>query len=569
MVKLPLVGRVMSLVRKAPAKRASVPREERMRHVFDHAPIGIAFTAPDGHWLQVNDRFRQIVGYSREELSRITFHSITHPEDARREAAHLRKLIAGEEESFRLEKRTIDKRGRYRTVDIHVSLARNADGGADFFVYLVEEVKDTKPAHREVSSNILDDLDDVAIIHTDPRGHIAGWNRGAQKIFGYERCEVIGKHRRVLYRDADSFNGSPTNQLSSAASGRLEIEDWRVTKDGRQLWVRTALTPLGSDDGEPQGYVEVVTAPQGVASIDTKALIEEMRAELEKRRRTEEALRDALTDLRVTAEETMKELKIMTSALRSEIERRKAVEIQLRDANERLAAIPPPAEETPEDIVVASEVPLHEWSEIDGSPLDLVRRIAAEHNSGALVVTSGDRQIQLFFENGRIFSCASNDPELFLAKRLVDAGVIDSESRRRALDIQQETQLALGRILLILGAITEEQLVLAMRQKVEAEIAHLQTWTDARWTFVGGEVPSLKLVPLRLSVEEVLRPRPTLFASPKTKKVHLETCIGIRRVARESRIEFASLHDAVARGFEQCRICMRRGVASVETAARG
>ena len=464
---------------------------------------------------------------------------------------------------------TIDKRGHYRTIDIQVSLARNAEGGADFFVYLVDEVKETKPALQEISSTILDDIDEVAIIHTDPRGHIVGWNRGAQRIFGYERSEVIGKHRRVLYRDTDSFNGMPTNQLSSAASGRLEMDDWRVTKDGRQLWVRTALAPFGSEAGEPQGYVEVVTAPHGAGSIDTKKLVEEMRAELEKRGRSEEALRDALTDLRATAEETMNELKIMTNALRSEIERRKAAEIQLRDANERLAAIPPPAEERHEDIVVATELPRHEWSEMEGSPLDLVRRIAAEHDSGALVVTSGDRQIQLFFENGRIFSCASNDPELFLAKRLVDAGVIDSESRRRALEIQQETQLALGRILLILDAITEEQLVLAMRQKVEAEMARLQTWTDARWTFVEGEVPSLKLVPLRLSVEEVLRPRPALFASPKTKKVHLETCIGIRRVARESRIEFASLHDAVARGFEQCRICMRRGLASLEIAARG
>ncbi len=562
MVKLPIVGRVMSLVRKAPSKRTSAPREERMRRVFDHAPIGIAFAAPDGHWLQVNDRFRQIVGYSREELARITFHSITHPDDARREAAHLRKLIAGEEESFRLEKRTIDKRGRYRTIDIQVSLARNAQGEADFFVYLVDEVKDRKPAHGEISSNILDDIDEVAVIHTDPRGHIVGWNRGAQKIFGYERSEVVGKHRRVLYRDADSFNGSPTNQLSSAASGRLEIEDWRVTKDGRQLWVRTALTPFGAEAGEPQGYVEVVTAPHGAGSIDMKTMIEEMRAELEKRRRIEEALRDALTDIRGTAEETMNELKIMTTALRSEIERRKAVEIQLRDANERLAAIPPPAEEPQEDIVVATEVPPHEWSDMEGAPMDLVRRIAADHGTGALIITSGAREKQLFFENGRIFSCASNDPEQFLAKRLVDAGVIDGQSRRRALDIQQETQLPLGRILLILGAITEEQLVLAMRQKVEAEIAQLQTWTDARWTFVEGEVPSLKLVPLRLSVEELLRPRPILFASPKTKKVHLETCIGIRRVARESRIEFASLHDAVAQGFEQCRICMRRGVAS-------
>src|ERR1051325_10141900 len=88
MVKLPIVGHVMSLVRRPAqkaARGAASSRDERLRVGFDRAPIGTASAAPDGHWLQVNEHFRSLIGYTREEPSRISLHSITHPEDAKRE----------------------------------------------------------------------------------------------------------------------------------------------------------------------------------------------------------------------------------------------------------------------------------------------------------------------------------------------------------------------------------------------------------------------------------------------------------------------------------------------------
>src|SRR5205085_5575247 len=91
MVRLPIVDQMISLVRK-PARGGGKPpapnvREDRLRGGFDQAPVGLAYVAPDGHWLQYNERFRDTVGYTREQLGRISFNDLTHPDDAKKELA--------------------------------------------------------------------------------------------------------------------------------------------------------------------------------------------------------------------------------------------------------------------------------------------------------------------------------------------------------------------------------------------------------------------------------------------------------------------------------------------------
>jgi PAS domain S-box-containing protein len=66
------------------------------RRLFEHAPVGIALVSIDGGWLQYNERFRQLVGYTREQLARMTFTDLTHPEDAKCEVTLMRRMLGGE-----------------------------------------------------------------------------------------------------------------------------------------------------------------------------------------------------------------------------------------------------------------------------------------------------------------------------------------------------------------------------------------------------------------------------------------------------------------------------------------
>src|SRR6202044_1081078 len=55
--------------------------EDLFAGAFEHAPIGLALTSPDGRWLKVNRALCDLVGYSESELLARTFRDITHPDD--------------------------------------------------------------------------------------------------------------------------------------------------------------------------------------------------------------------------------------------------------------------------------------------------------------------------------------------------------------------------------------------------------------------------------------------------------------------------------------------------------
>ncbi len=323
------------------------------------------------------------------------------------------------------------------------------------------------------------------------------------------------------------------------------MNDWRVRADGQHIWVRCAIAPFES--GTTRGFVETITA---VTDVDTTPL----KTELEKRKRTEESLREAFDDLRRSSEETMTELRIMTGALRDEIDRRKAAEDELRRLSEELAAVPVAIEagEEEEEVSVAAP-PARKWIPIDGSSFEeVLRACAAQHRTGTLLVANDGREKEIFFDAGRLFSCASNDPEKFLAERLVASGVISEDQRQKAVEIKRASQLALERILLILGAVDESQLVAVMREKLALEIDELLTWREGRYVFVDGEAPSLQLVPLRIDVEALLAPAVVYIASSKSGKVHQATCLSAKRISGAARLEVRT-----TAGFERCRQCFR------------
>jgi PAS domain S-box-containing protein len=622
MVKLPTVDQVISLVRKPGGPPvAGGHREARIREAFEHAPVGIALVSIDGAWLHYNERFRQLVGYTREQLARMTFTDLTHPDDAKREAALMKRMLGGDTRSYRIEKRIIEKKGKYREVEVVCAIAGSDEGGP-FLVYVADErVRNAQgqarsPAHNaeELILAVVDQLTDFAVIRTDDKGFIAGWNAGAERILGYKRDEVVGRPRRMLYRDHEHWAGRSTQQLQEATeSGRLDLEDWRVAKDGRHLWVRTSLTPV-KIDGTVKGFVEVIRAPEGPAESqkETKQTLDLLRAEVRKRQQTEEALRSAIEELRVSGEQVMDELKIMTDALRKELERRKRAEEELRAIHERVAravVTPPAAAES--EIVSTSVPPQRKWkSHGDATPTELLVKHTSQQRTGRLVIASGSREKELFIEKGKIISCSSNDPALFLAQRLISSGLITEEQRQKALEIRRETQLALGRILIILGALTENQLHDAMRQKAEEEIAELSTWREAKYVFVEEEIPTLQLVPLRLDVAELIvhqldhRDERQVVSLPsidvasivdevvsdlviddiassadeithnieaiasnaeiliasvsgKTKRFHRASCATAKRFADETRVVFMSADDAIAAGYDACRLCFR------------
>jgi PAS domain S-box-containing protein len=123
--------------------------EERFRATFEHAAIGAAQVGIDGRWLRVNRRLAEIVGYEPDELLETTFQDITHPDDLEGDLAQVRRLLAGELQTYTLEKRYLRKDGPVVWVNLTVSLVRDSSGEPAYFIAAIEDISARKKTEEE------------------------------------------------------------------------------------------------------------------------------------------------------------------------------------------------------------------------------------------------------------------------------------------------------------------------------------------------------------------------------------------------------------------------------------
>jgi PAS domain S-box-containing protein len=105
---------------------------------------------------------------------------------------------------------------------------------------------------------LVDAVVDYAIFQLDRAGNVATWNPGAQRIKGYQRDEIIGKHFSAFYTSEDREANVPHLALEIAArEGRYEAEGWRIRKDGSRFRASVVIDAMRNDDGQVVGFAKV------------------------------------------------------------------------------------------------------------------------------------------------------------------------------------------------------------------------------------------------------------------------------------------------------------------------
>lgn len=105
---------------------------------------------------------------------------------------------------------------------------------------------------------MIDEIEDYAIILLNNKGIIQNWNKGAQKIKGYQPEEVIGKSFRIFYTQEDRDRHLPEILLEEAVvNGRAAHEGTRVKKDGSTFWGSIVITALHDEFNNVVGFTKV------------------------------------------------------------------------------------------------------------------------------------------------------------------------------------------------------------------------------------------------------------------------------------------------------------------------
>lgn len=105
---------------------------------------------------------------------------------------------------------------------------------------------------------LINSLRDYAICILDLEGHIISWNEGAERIFGYDRDEIVGSHYAIFATDDDISSRLPFWTLNETKNhGTFEDEGWRLRKDHTTFWARVTLTKLSDKNNSHIGYAMI------------------------------------------------------------------------------------------------------------------------------------------------------------------------------------------------------------------------------------------------------------------------------------------------------------------------
>ena len=105
---------------------------------------------------------------------------------------------------------------------------------------------------------MIEEIEDYAIIMLDIDGKIVSWNKGAEKIKGYKNYEIIGKNFKNFYFKQDREDKLPDRLLKTAHNeGRACHEGWRRRKDDSRFWGSIVITAIHDEKGKVIGYTKV------------------------------------------------------------------------------------------------------------------------------------------------------------------------------------------------------------------------------------------------------------------------------------------------------------------------
>jgi PAS domain S-box-containing protein/putative nucleotidyltransferase with HDIG domain len=137
---------------KVKIEQALINSEKQYRGIFEQVAVGVSRTGINGKFLEINERFCQITGYSRQELLKMSFRDITDPADLGTNDRIRQDLIDGNTASAHMEKRYVRKDGTRTWVNLTLSYIEVGPGLEPFLLAITEDINVRKNHERELQA---------------------------------------------------------------------------------------------------------------------------------------------------------------------------------------------------------------------------------------------------------------------------------------------------------------------------------------------------------------------------------------------------------------------------------
>jgi len=246
-----LPAAVRAALEKNRQRLALISSEEDFRRVIRCSPIAMAIYDQDQQVTFLNDRFLKIFGYNKDDIPDLN----AWWERACPDAAYRLQVRAVWEHAREKAQRTRNdiephryrvtcKDGTRRIVEIFGSLI-----GKKLLVILNDITQQRYADEQLLLMGAIVESSDDAIVGMDLDGVVTSWNRGAEKIYGFSRVEMIGRTFAGILPEGLEGELEPILEKTRRAEHIEHLETLHRRKDGKVINMSLTISPIVDAEG--------------------------------------------------------------------------------------------------------------------------------------------------------------------------------------------------------------------------------------------------------------------------------------------------------------------------------
>ncbi len=228
----------------------------RLQRILDTVNEGYVAMDKETRLLDWNPCAEKLFGWKKQEvLGAKLFDLIIAPENRDSQFQKITEFVANKQ-SIVMNK-AVELMGRNRSQTLIpielIIFAIVLDGEITYHLFIRDIAERKQAEEQEARFASIVDASDDAIISVDLNGQVMTWNRGAEKIFGYEKEEIEGKSINTIYTEEDKTELFSLLDKIKLGEHIHNHDAKRLNKDGRIIPVSVLISPMKDKQGKVIG----------------------------------------------------------------------------------------------------------------------------------------------------------------------------------------------------------------------------------------------------------------------------------------------------------------------------